>query len=70
LGTGCGRRAPEIDFLKLAAAATSALAASIGPGRAVTALAVAIGSAGILLAVLIARAGDRPRAAGPLREGR
>jgi MFS family permease len=54
----------------LAAAATSALAASIGPGRAVTALAATIGSAGILLALLIARAGHRPPSPGPLGEGR
>ena len=40
----------------LAAAATSAVAAAVGPGRAVTALAATIASAGILLALLIARA--------------
>jgi MFS family permease len=39
----------------LAAAATSAVAAAVGPGRAVTALAATIASAGILLALLIAR---------------
>jgi MFS family permease len=46
----------------LAAAATSALASAVGPGRAVTALAATIASAGILLALLIARAGHRPPA--------
>jgi hypothetical protein len=40
----------------LAAAATSALAAAVGPSRAVTALAATTASAGILLALLIARA--------------
>ena len=70
MGTGSARPAPEIDFLKLAAAGTSALAACIGPGRAVTALAATIGSGGILLAVLVARASHRPPAAGPLGEGR
>ena len=46
----------------LAAAATSALAAGIGPGRAVTGLVATIASAGILLALLVARASDRPPA--------
>jgi hypothetical protein len=46
----------------LAAAATSALAAAVGPGRAVTALAATVASAGILLALLIARATHRPPA--------
>lgn len=40
----------------LAAATTSAVAAAVGPGRAVTALAATIASAGILLALLVARA--------------
>jgi hypothetical protein len=53
----------------LAAAATSALAASIGPGRAVTALAATIASAGILLALLIARTSHRSPAPGPPGEG-
>jgi MFS family permease len=44
----------------LAAAATSALAAAFGPGRALTALAATIASAGIFLALLIARASHRP----------
>jgi MFS family permease len=44
----------------LAAAATSALAAAFGPGRALTALAATIASAGILLALLLARASHRP----------
>ena len=44
----------------LAAAATSALAVSLGPGRAVTILAATVGSVGILLALLIARASHRP----------
>ncbi len=44
----------------LAAAATSALAVALGPGRALTALAAGIAAAGILLALLIARASHRP----------
>jgi MFS family permease len=51
----------------LAAAATSALAVTIGPDRAVTALAAIITGAGLLLAVLIARAGS---GAGPRRRRR
>lgn len=46
----------------LAAAATSAVAAAVGPGRAVTALAATVASAGILHALLIARATHRPPA--------
>jgi MFS family permease len=46
----------------LAAAATAALAVALGPGRAVTALAATIASAGLLLALLIARASHRPPA--------
>jgi hypothetical protein len=38
------------------AATTSAVAAAVGPGRAVSALAATTASAGILLALLIARA--------------
>jgi MFS family permease len=44
----------------LAAAATSALAVALGPGRALTALAATIAGAGILLTLLIARAGHPP----------
>jgi hypothetical protein len=51
----------------LAAAATAGLAAAVGPGRAVTGLAVAVASAGLLLTLLIARAGRRPAA--PRRRG-
>jgi MFS family permease len=46
----------------LAAAATAGLAAALGPGRAVTGLAVTTVGAGILLTLLIARAGGRPLA--------
>jgi MFS family permease len=52
----------------LAAAATAGLAAALGPGRAVTGLAVTVASAGLLLTLLIARAGGRPAA--PRRRGR
>jgi MFS family permease len=50
----------------LAATATAGLAAILGPGQAVTALAATIASAGIFLALLIARA-SRPPAAPPVR---
>ena len=53
----------------LAAAATSALAASVGAGRAVTVLAAVIAGAGVLLALLIARASHRPPAP-PVRQPR
>lgn len=53
----------------LAATATAALAATLGPGQAVTALAATIASAGIFLALLIARASHRPPAA-PVRPPR
>jgi MFS family permease len=50
----------------LAAAATAGLAAALGPGRAVTGLAVTTAGAGLLLTLLIARASGRP-AASPAR---
>jgi len=48
--------AGQNGLARLAAAATSAAAAAVGPSRAVTALAATIAGAGILLALLIARA--------------
>jgi MFS family permease len=47
----------------LAAAATAALAVTLGPGHVVIALAAVTASAGILLALLVARASRRPPAA-------
>jgi MFS family permease len=52
----------------LAAAATAGLATTVGPGRAVAALAVIVGGAGVVLSLLLSRAGpaagDRMAAAG------
>ena len=44
----------------LGAVATSGLAATLGPGRAITGLAGTVAGVGILLALLIARASHQP----------